>query len=191
MSSHFTELYKFPISQMISPLSSFPANSVWQCYFIAKNVRLHGKRIKKKKLNFYKARFVYQFKKLIQSFKFSPSKLQTRTAFELSKLHPSLLVTSCFWICSSVECLPPVKNVTLEEAKTLLKKRQNTIYNGEESPTVTEYYGPVLTKNQNFLSLQLSLKQKKKHLINFLHVPMTSDISEHQYSTMHYSWKNQ
>lgn len=89
-----------------------------------------------------------------------------------------------------MECLPPVKNVTLEEAKTLLKKRQNTIYNEEESPTVTEYYGPVLTENQNFLSLQLSLKQKN-HLINFLRVPMTSDISEHQYSTMHYSWKNQ
>lgn len=99
------------------------------------------------------------------------------------------LVTSCF--CSSVDCLPPVKNVTLEEAKTLLKKRQNTIYNGEASPTVTEYDGPVLTENQNFLSHLWGEFKTKNHIINFLHVPMTSAISEYQYSAMHYRWENQ
>ena len=54
--------------------------------------------------------------------------------------------------------------------------------------TMAQFF--LLKTNTSISSLQVSLKQKN-HLINFLHVPKTSDISELQYSTVHYTGKKQ
>lgn len=43
----------------------------------------------------------------------------------------------------------------------------------------------LLKINTTYLILEGELKQKNHHLINFLHVPMTPEISELQYSAVH------
>lgn len=80
-----------------------------------------------------------------------------------------------------MECLPPVKNEILDEAKTLLKRILVTIEKRVQlsQNTMAQFF--LLKTNTSYLILVGEFKTKN-HLINFLLESKTSDISENEYS---------
>lgn len=85
-----------------------------------------------------------------------------------------------------MECLPPVKNVILGEAKTLKEETEYYLKLRRESNRILWPSSSYWKSTYIFPS---ELKQKKSS--NYFNTyPMIPGISELQYLTMHYSGKN-